>query len=61
MAETYREKLYPVCERMLQLAYEIIDQCELVVPAIAFSVLTIVAGVAAPVGTRIMTISPASC
>ena len=31
MAETYREKLYPLCERMLQLVYEIIDECELVV------------------------------
>jgi hypothetical protein len=31
------------------------------VPAIAFSVSTIDAGVAAPVGTRIMTISPACC
>jgi hypothetical protein len=31
MAETYREKLYPLCERMLQLAYEIINECELVV------------------------------
>lgn len=31
MAETYREKLYPLCEQMLQLAYGIISECELVV------------------------------
>jgi hypothetical protein len=31
MAETYREKLYPLCEQMLQLAYEIIDESELVI------------------------------
>jgi hypothetical protein len=31
MAETYREKLYLLCERMLQLAYEIIDESELVI------------------------------
>jgi hypothetical protein len=31
MAETYREKLFQLCDQMLQVAYEIIDESELVI------------------------------